>query len=155
VNRRQALAAGFSLSPLWAALVGCSRDEGWPPGFDPIHWDRDTCVRCRMVISDRRFAAELVGAGPNQALKFDDIGCALFWLRDKATAMPWISAPDTRLWVADLASRGAVPNWLDARQAQYVSRMSPMAYNFAATPRPDAGSVDFLTMREHVLARGR
>ncbi len=108
-----------------------------------------------MVISDRRFAAAMVGGGPKQVLKFDDIGCAVFWQRDKSASSPWMLAPDTRLWVADLASRGTVPNWLDARQAQYVSRASPMGYNFAATPRPDAGSVDFLTMREHVLARGR
>jgi copper chaperone NosL len=155
VNRRRLLAAGFGLSPLWAALVGCSRDEGWPPGLDPIRWDRDICARCRMVISDRRFAAAMVGGGPKQVLKFDDIGCAVFWQRDKSASSPWMLAPDTRLWVADLASRGTVPNWLDARQAQYVSRASPMGYNFAATPRPDAGSVDFLTMREHVLARGR
>ncbi|HQY08966.1 MAG: hypothetical protein IPG57_07010 [Burkholderiales bacterium] len=155
MNRRRLLAAGFGLSPLWAALVGCSRDEGWPPGLDPIRWDRDICARCRMVISDRRFAAAMVGGGPKQVLKFDDIGCAVFWQRDKSASSPWMLAPDTRLWVADLASRGTVPNWLDARQAQYVSRASPMGYNFAATPRPDAGSVDFLTMREHVLARGR
>jgi nitrous oxide reductase accessory protein NosL len=155
VNRRRLLAAGFGLSPLWAALAGCSRDEGWPPGLDPIRWDRDICARCRMVISDRRFAAAMVGGGPKQVLKFDDIGCAVFWQRDKSASSPWMLAPDTRLWVADLASRGTVPNWLDARQAQYVSRASPMGYNFAATPRPDAGSVDFLTMREHVLARGR
>jgi copper chaperone NosL len=30
---------------------------GWPDGMVEIKWDRDTCPRCSMVISDRRFAA--------------------------------------------------------------------------------------------------
>jgi len=63
MDRRRFLAAGFALTPLAAALSACGKDEGWPEGMHPIKWDRDTCVRCSMVISDRRFAAEMRG-GP-------------------------------------------------------------------------------------------
>jgi hypothetical protein len=169
-TRRRLLAAGFAFSPLRGALAsltslaslgsitalsGCSREEGWPEGMQPIKWDRDTCARCRMVISDRRFAVGLAGAGPRQLFNFDDIGCAAFWLRDQAQAHPWMAEPTTRLWVADVFSRGAMPQWLDARSAQYLTKTSPMGYNFGATRHPQAGSVDFRTMGEHVLARGR
>jgi hypothetical protein len=155
MNRRRFLVAGFALTPLAAALCGCGRRENWPEGMRPIVWDRDTCVRCNMVISDRRFAVEMRG-GPNDVtFKFDDIGCAMFWLRDKAKDYPWITEAATRLWVADLTSKGNDVTWLEARAAQYVSKTSPMGYNFAASAHGQPGAVDFQTMREHVLARGK
>jgi len=52
---------GLLLTPLAAALSGCGSKGGWPNGMAEIKWDRDTCVRCSMVISDRRFAAEMRG----------------------------------------------------------------------------------------------
>ncbi len=147
-------AAGFLLTPLAAALSACQKD-GWPEGMVEIKWDRDTCTRCKMVISDRRFAAQLRGGPQDAAYKFDDIGCLLFWIRDKAAEMPWLTDPATKMWVADLNSKGHDVKWLDPRHAHYVGRHSPMGYNFAATAQPQAGSQDFASMREHLLARGR
>jgi len=145
------LAAG---SLLLTPLSGCQKD-GWPAGMAEIKWDRDACARCSMVISDRRFAAELRGGPRDDAYKFDDIGCLLFWVRDKAGEQPWLNEPATKMWVADLNSRGNEVKWLDPRQAHYLSRRSPMGYNFAAAALPQAGSQDFASMREHVLARGK
>jgi hypothetical protein len=157
-ERRQFLgrlaAAGFLLTPLAAALSACQKD-GWPAGMVEIKWDRDPCTRCKMVISDRRFAAQLRGGPQDATWKFDDIGCLLFWMRDNLAGMPWLADSATRLWVADMNSKGPDVIWLDPRQAHYVGRHSPMGYNFAATAQPQAGSQDFATMREHLLARGR
>jgi hypothetical protein len=110
-----------------------------------------------MVISDRRFAAQMRGGEKNTVFKFDDIGCLVFWLRDKATNYPWIAAPATRMWVADSAGKpGESGRGLDPRQAQYAGgRTSPMGYNYAAIAYPQPGSVDFATLREHVLAKGK
>ncbi|MDR2837944.1 MAG: nitrous oxide reductase accessory protein NosL [Azonexus sp.] len=146
--------AGLALTPLAAALAGCDKN-GWPAGMVEIKWDRDTCTRCKMVISDRRFAAELRGGPQDSAYKFDDIGCLLFWLREQTPTLPWLADPATRQWVADMNNKGEQLHWLDPRQAHYVSRHSPMGYNFAATAQPQAGSQDFATMREHLLARGK
>jgi nitrous oxide reductase accessory protein NosL len=143
------------MTPLAAALSACGRHGDWPEGMQAIVWDRDTCTRCSMVISDRRFAAELRGGPKNLAFKFDDIGCAAFWLRDKAAELPWLAEAATRFWVADLNSKGNDVKWLDARSAQFATKTSPMGYNFGALAHPEAGSVDFATMREHVLAKGR
>jgi hypothetical protein len=155
MDRRRFLAAGFALTPLAAALSACGKDEGWPEGMHPIKWDRDTCVRCSMVISDRRFAAEMRGGPKNTVFKFDDVGCLAFWLRDKAKDYPWITEAATRLWVADVNSKGNDVAWLDARGAQYLTKTSPMGYNFGAVAHPQPGTVDFATMREHVLAKGK
>lgn len=146
---------GFLLTPLAAALSGCKAD-GWPEGMAEIKWDRSTCVRCSMVISDRRFATEMRGGPDDTVFMFDDIGCLVFWLRDKIDKYPWMNDAATRLWVADIGSKSRDEmRWLEPRRAHYVSKTSPMGYNFGATASPQAGSLDFASMREHVLAKGR
>ncbi|MBI4755848.1 MAG: hypothetical protein HY778_10655 [Betaproteobacteria bacterium] len=155
MDRRRFLAAGIAMTPLALALAACGKDDHWPEGMKPIKWDRDTCVRCNMVISDRRFAAEMRGGPKETVFKFDDIGCAVFWQRDKAADHPWMREAGTRLWVADVGSRGNEVKWLDARTAQYIAKTSPMGYNFGAVAHPQAGAFDFQTMSEHVLAKGK
>ena len=148
-------AGGLLLTPLAAALSGCRKD-GWPEGMVEIKWDRDTCVRCSMVISDRRFAAEIRGGPNNTVFKFDDVGCLAFWLRDKADKYPWLADPATRMWVADFNSKSREEmRWLDPKRAYYVTRTSPMGYNFAAVAAPLAGALDFTDMRQHSLAKGK
>ena len=154
MDRRRFIAhagvAGFALTPIAVMLAGCSRAT-LPDGMVEIKWDRDTCVRCSMVLSDRRFAAQVRGGPKDANFKFDDIGCAAIWLK----AQSWGTDPATRLWVADIGSRGDNVQWLDARKAWYVGgRTSPMAYNFAAVAAPQPGSLDFDTMRQHVLTKG-
>ena len=157
IDRRKFIAAGFALSPLASLLSACGVAGEWPEGMAEIKWDRDTCVRCNMVISDRRFAAEMRGGPTQQAFKFDDIGCLVFWLRDKATQYPWMAAAATRMWVADAAGRpDEAARWLDPRSTQYLAgRISPMGYNFFAVAAPQEGSIDFAALRTQLLARGR
>jgi copper chaperone NosL len=119
-----------------------------------IKWDRDTCVRCSMVISDRRFAAEMRGGEKNIVFKFDDIGCAVFWMRDKAGDFPWMAEAATRIWVADAAGKG--DKWLDARKAHYSGgQCRRWAITSARAPMPRPGSQSFDEMRQHVLAKGK
>jgi nitrous oxide reductase accessory protein NosL len=157
MQRRRFLAMGLALTPIAAALSACGEKGDWPEGMAAIKWDRDTCVRCNMVISDRRFAAEMRGGPKQTVFKFDDVGCLVFWLRDKAQQFPWILEPATRMWVADAMSRpGESVRWLDPQQAHYLGgRTSPMGYNFAAIAQPQAGSIDFSTMRQQILALGK
>jgi nitrous oxide reductase accessory protein NosL len=135
----------FALAAL-PFLPACSRNNGRGPA--EVHWDRDTCKRCSMAVSDRHFAAQVRGGPKHEAYKFDDIGCALFWLRTQ----PWGEAADTEIWVADYRTG----DWLDARKASYVAgKTSPMAYGYGASAKPEAGGVDFATMRAAILARGK
>ncbi len=150
MNRRMAL---FSLIGGAAWLAGCGEKD---PGHGPakIHWDRDTCVRCNMIISDRKYAAQIrggdAGTGKRKVYKFDDIGCALFWLKEQD--IPWADAADTEIWVTDYKTG----DWLDARSAHYITgKTTPMLYGFGALREPVAGSVDFKTMKAAILAKGR
>ena len=56
------------------ALLGCEQiDPNLPPDLRP---GEETCARCRMLITEERFAAAAVDA-EGEARKFDDIGCLL------------------------------------------------------------------------------
>ena len=96
---------GLTLTPLALALSACGKSE-WPEGMAEIKWDRETCPRCSMAISDRRFAAQLRGGPKDMVVKFDDIGCAVFWMRDKQKDYPWLMDVATRFWVADVGGTG-------------------------------------------------
>jgi len=140
--------AGLALSPLALALAACGRESALPDGMVEIKWDRDTCTRCTMVISDRRFAAEIRGGPKGELFKFDDIGCALCWLK----AQKWGGEAAARIWVADSTAGGT--RWLDARQAQFVDgHASPMGYGFAALAQSQSGSVGFDEMHGKVMAK--
>jgi hypothetical protein len=159
IDRRRFLELS-ALAPLAASiatLTACGEKGVWPQGMQPIKWDRDTCVRCNMAISDRRFAAQIRGGEKNTAFNFDDIGCLVFWMRDKARQFPWMDAAATRLWVAEYGGAAGAPlRWLDPRAARYLAgRISPMGYNMAAVADVPPDSIDFATMRQHVLAFGK
>lgn len=143
LRRRSLLAHGFALTPLASLLLAACGDEGsWAEGMVPIKWDRDTCTRCKMVISDRRFACQMRGGPKATAFKFDDIGCAATWRAEKLAEHPWMTDSATKLWVAEFGSKG--DKWLDALSAHYLSgKTSPMGYNYAAFAQPQPDSIAF------------
>jgi nitrous oxide reductase accessory protein NosL len=151
MNRRRFI-HGLALTPLATALLAaCGEDtRGWPEGMRPIHWDRDACGRCKMIISDRRFAAQVRGGPKDESFSFDDIGCAMSWCDDKHKLFPWLNDPATRFWVADAANPGT--RWLDARQAHYVAGpRSPMGYDLAAQAMPGPGSLAYAAAAQQVV----
>lgn len=105
-----------------------------------IHWDRDVCQRCKMAISERKYAFEVVNPNNGKVYKFDDIGCGVLWMGEKKIS--WMN--DAVLWVAD-ANDG---KWLNARTAYYTDRsITPMTYGVAAYSKNDipknAKTLDF------------
>ena len=162
-RRRDLLArlgsGGLMLTPLAAALslsLSACKKGNWPEGMVEIKWDRDTCVRCNMVVSDRRFAAEMRGGPDNTVFKFDDPGCLIFWMKEKADKYPWMADAATRMWVADFNSKSREEmQWLEPKRAFFITRTSPMGYNFAAVAVPQAGGLDFTDVRQHILAKGK
>lgn len=125
-------------------LAGCSSDPGTGPA--EVKWDRDVCERCRMVLSDRLYSAQIRGGAEGQKTKvyrFDDIGCAALWLEQQ----PWHGDPRTEIWVNDYRT-GA---WIDARAAYYVKdRITPMAYGLGAQADPAPGALSYAQAVAHV-----
>lgn len=126
-------------------LSACSGDPR--TGAVEPKWDRDTCERCRMVLSDRFHSAQVrYGApgGRSRVQLFDDIGCAVIWLRDK----PWRDDPATEIWVNDHRT-GA---WIDARTATYLKgQQTPMEYGLGAQASPVPEGLGFAQAKAHIF----
>lgn len=124
-------------------LVGCG-----DPGTGPkeVHWDRDTCERCRMVLSARNHSAQIRYTDEKQksrVLMFDDIGCAVIWLEDK----PWRDAATTEIWVNDYRNG----HWIDAQKAWYIKgQMTPMEYGLGAQDEVVPGALDYGQAKKHI-----
>ncbi len=130
-------------------LTACGTGDNSGPAN--VTWDRDACERCRMVLSDRHYAAQIVrqsgrGGEHQQVFKFDDLGCAVIWLEQQS----WKDAPDTHIWVNDYHS-GA---WLNARTAFYLpAQNTPMDYGLGATTQPSDNTLDFAAAKTAILGK--
>ncbi len=130
---------------LLVLVSACSKDPGSGPVA--VHWDRDVCERCRMVLSDPHFAAQIRYFPPgkrSRVAKFDDIGCALLWLDEQ----PWKNTMKSEIWVADFRTG----EWLDARRASYEKvDNTPMEYGLGARPDKTPDSMDLEQAHAHVV----
>jgi copper chaperone NosL len=125
-------------------LNACGDNDTHGPA--KIVWDRDACEHCRMVLSDRYYAAQIRNPLTHEVSKFDDLGCALIWLEQQS----WKDNSATEIWITD-ATSGA---WLDARQAYYrTNNITPMDYGLAAGTEKTPGSLDFEAAKAHIFAK--
>lgn len=89
-----------------SVLLACFAGPPQPVDIMP----EDMCDRCRMAISERRFAAEFIDR-EGRAFKFDDLRCLVKGLK---------GTPDTQsvtvIYVADFEFR----RWIPAEQAYFV-----------------------------------
>ena len=104
-------------------FLGCENNTE-QSGMARMHWDRDMCDRCVMVISDRKNSIQLRGKTKKQNHKFDDIGCMVIWLKEEK-----ISVDKVDIWVTDVVSG----DWIEAKSAFYTTgNTTPMAYGYSA-----------------------
>ena len=144
-NRRHLLTLFPGAIALGLSLLACNREA--KEGPVAINWGKDADARCRMIISDKFFAAE-IRAPDGKLAKFDDIGCAIFWMAKQDFDE---HAPGVEVWVADHQSA----QWLNALTASYIEGIrSPMHYQFAAAAEKGDGMIDFADLKARILARG-
>ena len=83
----------------------------------------DACAFCRMAISEKRFACELI-TKDGDAIKFDDIGCMLHYRKERAELV-------AATFVVDFETR----EWLKSEEAYFVKSKvfkTPMDGNVVA-----------------------
>lgn len=125
-------------------LAGCSQQADTGPA--EVRWDKESCDRCAMSVSDRHYSAQVRG-GPaekkTKVYKFDDIGCAVIWLDKQA----WKDDARTEIWVTDYRNG----KWIDARLASFVTgKVTPMGYGLGAQSEPAEGGLDFAAASKHI-----
>jgi len=120
------------------ALAACRP----PEGPQPIVYDREPCAHCRMLISEPRFAAQLV-AQDGSVASFDDPGCLLAYLESRE---PRVRA----LWF----HHDREDRWLPQEQVAFEELPhTPMGYGLGAVEAGSPGSLSLAEARARVAAR--
>lgn len=125
MRRCQTLVSDTAILVLGVVLMGCEAGQARLPR---IRYGQDICARCRMIISEERFAAALVNEAGEPAV-FDSIECLI---QD-----PRARKPAGAMWVHDYES----DHWLDARSAWFVRSpklLTPMGGGLIAVAGADA-----------------
>ena len=103
-------------------MAGCGTQDSDPPR---IRYGEETCDRCRMIISEKRFAAAY-RTESGALRKFDDLGCAALHRKEQEETI-------TQFWGYDYEET----DWLEVRQAFLVHSselLTPMGYGIAVLP---------------------
>jgi copper chaperone NosL len=99
----------------------------------------DMCSFCRMAISEKQYAAEIVDTDEN-VFKFDDIGCMLRYLKARGA-----TPKEEVVFVMDSQSK----RWLKAEEAFFVRSKTvktPMGSGivaFSSAESAGSGSIEF------------
>jgi len=136
---------------LFMNLTGCK--ERSKTDVAEVHWDRDMCARCVMVVSDRKNTTQVRDPKNGKKYMFDDIGCAILWFKEEK--IEWSN--QAVIWVTDLTTG----EWIDARTAFYdTENITPMAYGFSAHKtksniKKGQEIIDFEELRRRVIKIGK
>ncbi len=129
---------------LLLSFNGCEKKD--PTALNKVHWDRDMCERCKMVVSDRHHAVQVINIENGRSYMYDDIGCVVLWFDDEK--ITW--ADTSKIWITDLTTG----KWIDARTAFYnTQNITPMAYGFAAHKSKDSIKKDEETISFEEMSR--
>ena len=119
----------FSLFITLFTLSGCEQERD--TSVRTVHYDRDMCARCAMVVSDRKNTTQAINPQTNKVYMFDDIGCMVLWFDEEK--VPW--KDKAVIWITDVDTG----EWIDARKAFYdTENITPMAYGFSAHKTKEA-----------------
>ena len=135
------------------ALMFTACEKKVKTGIHDIHWDRDMCERCIMVVSDRNQTVQVINPKDGEAYVFDDIGCTFLWFKDQD--IKWKDS--AIIWINDFKTS----KWINARTAYFdTMNITPMAYGFGAHEQKDsiqAGLeiIDYKEVEKRVLKIGR
>lgn len=122
----------FILLNLLVLLTSCLQ-EGSITAVDPI-WEKESCSRCRMVLSEKRYAVQRIF--PSGEVHFyDDIVCAM---------KHGHAHNDGKLYVRPYGGQ----EWIPAQDAKYLSGlMTPMHSGIGAVK--EDGKMSYTDVIEH------
>ena len=125
--------------PRWLlvlALLLSAACEDFSRPAEPV-WDKQPCAHCRMLVSDPRYAGQLVNRN-HERLYFDDPGCLAAYVHSHAAELE-------RAWVH------SVSGWVPAERARFsAGQPSPMGYDFLPDPN---GEHDFAAVTRAAATR--
>jgi copper chaperone NosL len=123
-----------------------------PQGPEPVAWDRVACARCRMLVSDPRFAAQLQ-TSDGRTLFFDDPGCLLTYVHSERLERPLPDAEQPAIHAVYFHHVDA-ERWLSRDEVAFAPvEHTPMGYGLGAREIGAAGTISWESALAHALAR--
>lgn len=123
-------------------LAACAVDLSAPR---PIRYDREVCDECGMMISEPRYAAQIV-TPKGDVYSFDDPVCAFQYIADEGPSIG-------NMWFVDSTDPGA---WIEWRSVGFVpAAQTPMDGGFGAVPIPTEGALSFSEASGRMLGGAR
>lgn len=122
--------------------ISCSDKPETGPA--EVYYGGDICERCKMIISEKDYAAQYQLSN-GKAVKFDDLGCMIHYMNEEHDAN--ISS----VYVMDYYSK----KWIDGHDAYYIwsqDTQTPMGYGILAFKQSSNASE--LTQKENVKPLG-
>jgi len=141
------------LSTLFLTLTFSGCEKKSTTDVSKVHWDRDMCARCVMVVSDRMNTVQVKNPDNGKKYMFDDIGCMVLWFKEEN--ITW--QDKAVIWITD----NSTGKWINARTAIYnTHNITPMAYGFGAhatkaTIKESEEVVDYNEVVRRVLKIGK
>ena len=114
------------LMVLAAGFYGCNQEPV------EVHYGADECAHCRMMITDDRFATQII-TEKGKAYKFDAIECMVAFNRDSKERLK-----NSAFWVSNYENGG---KWINGFSAVFVKSEvinSPMGASLLALPDSSA-----------------
>ena len=142
---------GFSLALILIAFLSSGCEKKITTELHDVHWDRDMCKRCAMVVSDRKHTVQVINPKDGHSYMFDDIGCSILWFKEDK--IQW--EKEAIFWITDSKSG----EWIDAKKAYYTSEnVTSMAYGFMAykiKPNTKNEIIDFDEVSKRIIKIGK
>lgn len=107
-------------------LLTFSCGDNTKDGPDDIYYGEDICERCKMIISDKKFAAQYREKNGN-TVKFDDTGCMIEHIINNEN----VNDGSVDIYVVDYDTG----QWIDGKEAYYIwteEIKTPMGYGIVA-----------------------
>jgi copper chaperone NosL len=136
--RRWIVIAG-GIAGIAALVLALGRAQRPLEGPQPVAWDREACAHCRMLVSEKGFAAQIVEE--RRALHFDDPGCLFDYLGSAEPSGAWFHHLTEERWIPGDAV-GFVP-----------VEHSPMGFRIGAVDAGAPGAMSREEAARRVLAR--
>lgn len=113
-----------------------------------VKYDREVCERCKMILSERNYAVQLINPSNGKRYYYDDIGCAILWFDEEH--IEW--EKDAIIYVADVQTG----EWINAYEAFWTyGAVTPMDFGFSANKykQEDKENFSYNYVRDRVLGK--
>lgn len=127
-------------------FVGC--DSKVDTSVKEIKYDREICERCKMIISNRNYAAQVINQNDGRRYYYDDIGCTILWFDEQK--IKW--EKDAVIYVTD----SQTGEWLNVNEAFWTyGAVTPMDFGFSAhkTKQEGTDNFNYSYVRDRVLGK--